>query len=55
MAVGTIQKSALTNIANAILVQNGGAGTMFSSSRYSGTYMRIDGGVASPGCLTAKE
>lgn len=32
----------------------GGAGTVFSSSRYSGTYMRIDGGVASPGYLTAK-
>ena len=28
----------------------GGAGTVFSSSRYSGTYMkRIDGGVASAG------
>lgn len=32
----------------------GGAGTTFATSRTSATYMRIDGGVASPGYLTAK-
>lgn len=32
----------------------GGAGTTFASSRTSATYMRIDGGAAAPGYLTAK-
>lgn len=32
----------------------GGAGTVYASSRTSATYMRIDGGAAAPGYLTAK-
>lgn len=32
----------------------GGAGTAWSSSAVAGTYMRIDGGAAAPGYLTAK-
>lgn len=32
----------------------GGAGTAWSSSAVAGSYMRIDGGAAAPGYLTAK-